>query len=146
MNAYSFRVFVFRFIKHVFSVITVSDVRPSIVISFMVYVVNLVSWELTFHIKECKAVRSIFHSFNTNHNVSMLHEPSNRADNNSTSTVALFQVDKYASIRVVMKKFFESFLGYNRLSRWLTSFESLVRVGVLQAPRSPIIPWCRYEL
>jgi hypothetical protein len=88
----------------------IPKINKSVVCWIAVNVVNYSIWKFTSHIKPSKPMAIMFNIVNINSIMTAFHWVSSNLSGNFVFIPACFQVGKNASILIVMKEFFESFL------------------------------------
>ena len=116
-----------------------SQVHPSIIVTYVVDMICLICWKFASHIQKSKPMSKIVSVINYDDEVAIRSTMSSNITNLHASSCAN-QPSKIPGYRIVIKQFLETFLGYNLFRHWLSSLKSMLGGGVLISPRPPIIP------
>jgi len=126
--------FMLTYVFMVFLVCYFPKIFYSVIRSSMIYMIKLIYWKNTVNVQPRKTMRAIQFPVNFYSRISFCFASGGVAYAYLASCLPYFP-SKYSSFRIIMKNFFESFLGYNSLSHWLSPKKSLMSGAVLSVPR-----------
>lgn len=119
-------------VSAVHSSVSFSKIFPSVVVANMINVIDFILRPFTAHVEPSKPMGLVTNIINFNFDISIgIKTSSNRSRFNPTTTN---KPDKDAGIRIILNKFFQSFLVYNALSHIHNLFMVMIRCVGVRAP------------